>query len=177
MTGKERAVLGSGKLYVLAYTGEIPEDSVIETEENRLGDIQAGATLNYTPTFYDVKDDLGLYKETFLTAEDITLTSGILTWNANTISKLCSTAKVTEDQEKGIREIKIGGIQNFVDTKYLVRFVHATNGKKVTIVGQNKSALTFAFTPDKETVINTEFTATAMDDKGTLIKMTEPIEQ
>ena len=35
----------------------------METEENRLGDIQGGATLEYKPTYYTVNDDLGLVKD------------------------------------------------------------------------------------------------------------------
>ncbi|NFI82560.1 hypothetical protein FDB14_19195, partial [Clostridium botulinum] len=57
--GKEKIVLGSGKLFVLEYdsaTG-IPEDTVVEAEINQVGLIQGGATLEYKPTFYTAKDD------------------------------------------------------------------------------------------------------------------------
>ena len=56
----EKIVLGSGKLYVTEFANTIPEDSVLEVKENILGYIQGGATLSYTPSFYEAKDDLGL---------------------------------------------------------------------------------------------------------------------
>ena len=43
----ERIVLGSGKLYVDEFTGELPEDVDIEVEAKLLGYIQGGATLTY----------------------------------------------------------------------------------------------------------------------------------
>ena len=52
----ERIVLGSGKLYVDEFTGELPEDAAIEVEAKLLGYIQGGATLTYKPTFYEAKD-------------------------------------------------------------------------------------------------------------------------
>ena len=63
----EKIVLGSGKIYVLAYTDEIPADEVIEVDGNLLGLIQGGASLEYTPTFYEAKDDLGLVSKKILT--------------------------------------------------------------------------------------------------------------
>ena len=62
----EKIVLGSGKIYVLAYTDEIPADEVIEVDGNLLGLIQGGASLEYTPTFYEAKDDLGLVSKKIL---------------------------------------------------------------------------------------------------------------
>lgn len=46
----DQIVLGSGKLYVAAYTGEVPTADIIETEENRVGYIKGGASLEYKPT-------------------------------------------------------------------------------------------------------------------------------
>ena len=65
----ERIVLGSGKVYCTEFTSEIPEDATIETDANLLGLIQGGATLTYTPTFYEAKDDLGLVSKKFITEE------------------------------------------------------------------------------------------------------------
>lgn len=53
----EKIVLGSGKLYVVEFSENIPENAVLETEENRLGYIKGGASIEYTPTFYEAKDD------------------------------------------------------------------------------------------------------------------------
>ena len=94
---EKRIVLGSGKLYVVAYTDTIPEDATIETDTNLIGLIQGGATLTYTPTFYECKDDLGLVSKKIITEEEVVLKSGILTWNGKTLEKLCATGVVTDE--------------------------------------------------------------------------------
>lgn len=53
----ERIILGSGKLYCVQFTGEIPEDAVIETEENELAHIKGGASLEYKAESYTAEDD------------------------------------------------------------------------------------------------------------------------
>ena len=50
-------ILGSGELYVCKFTGEIPEDSVIETEANRAGNIKGGAKLEYSTSSQTVQSD------------------------------------------------------------------------------------------------------------------------
>jgi len=176
--GAERVVLGSGKLYTIPFTETIPADVEIETEENRLGDIQGGATLEYKPTYYTVEDDLGLVKEDFITAEEATFKSGILTWNGATLEKLCATAVATEDATKSRRIVKIGGLNKDKKEKRLFRFVHedAVKGNvRVTIVGKNQAGFTLGFLKDKETVINAEIKGTPLDGDGTLIIFEEDI--
>ena len=176
MAGTEKIVLGSGKVYIDEFTGTIPEDSTIEVEEKLLGLIQGGATLTYTPTPYEAKDDLGLSTKKVITDETAVLKSGIMTWNGNTLEKLCSTARVTEDTAKHIRTVKIGGIGNHNGKKYVIHFVHTdkVDGNiRVTIVGSNEAGFELAFAKDKETVINTEFKAQPMDNEGTLILFRE----
>ena len=178
MANSEKIVLGSGKLYIAPYTDgdAIPDDATIETDDNLLGYIQGGASIKYEPTFYDVEDDLGYVKETFLTKEDVTLSSGILTWDGVTLQKLCSTARVSTSTDGRTRTVKIGGINNFENKAYIIRFVHANNGTRTTIVGSNKAGFEFAYAPDKETVVNVEFKAKSQDTEGTLITYTEQIE-
>lgn len=175
----EKIVLGSGKLYVVEYTGSaIPENAVLETEENRIGYIQGGASIEYTPTFYEAKDDLGLVSKKILTDEEAVLKSGIMTWNLNNLKKLCNTGRVTEDVQNKIRTLKIGGIDNYDGKKYVVHFVHedAVDGDmRVTVVGSNEAGLVIAFAKDAETVINAEFKAQPADSDGTLIILQEDI--
>jgi hypothetical protein len=166
----EKIVLGSGKLYVVEFTDTMPEDTTIEADDNLIGLIQGGATLTYTPTFYEAKDDLGLVSKKFLTEEEVILKSGIMTWNGNTIEKLTSTARVTE--EKGTRTVKIGGIDNYNGKQYVIHFVHKDDVDgdiRITIVGSNEAGFEIAFAKDKETVINAEFKAQPQDKEGTLI--------
>lgn len=170
--------LGSGKLYIKEFTGEIPEDSEIEKEENRIGQIQGGASVEYKPEYYTATDDLGQVKKTILQSEEVKMKSGIMTWNGETLNKLSATGRVTEDTEKGIRTIKIGGTGNQNNKKYLIHFLHedkADGNVKVTIVGKNTAGFNLAFAKDKETVIDAEFEAEPCDDEGTLIIYKEQI--
>ena len=172
----DRIVLGSGKLYCAEYTGTIPEQATFEVDENLLGYIQGGATLSYTPEWYECYDDLGVVSKKFITSEEAILKSGIMTWNGQTLKKLTSTARVNEAEEK--RTVKIGGAGNYDGKRYALRFVHedAADGDiRVTIVGSNNAGLEIAFAKDKETVLNAEFKAVPHDSEGTLIEYEEEI--
>jgi len=175
-TAEEKIVLGSGKVYIMEFTGTIPDDLSIETEDNLLGLIQGGATLEYKPTYYEAKDDLGLVSKVILTEEEVTFKSGVMTWCGKTLAKLCSTARVTE--ANGKRTVKIGGLNNQDGKKYVLRFVHEDDVDgdiRITIVGNNQAGFTLAFTTNKETVIDAEFKALPVDNEGTKIIYEEEI--
>lgn len=177
MAAPERIILGSGKLFAVEFTGEIPDDAVIETEANRLGHVKGGATLEYTPTYYHAKDDLGQVQKSRLTEEEAKLKSGIMTLNGNSFKKLCSTARVDETKA-GKRVVKIGGTSNDDGKKYAIRFLHedAVDGNiRTTIVGRNESGFSIAFAKDAETVVDAEFTAFPNDSEGTLILYDEDV--
>jgi len=171
---KEKIVLGSGTLYTVEFTGEVPDNATIETEENELGKIQGGASIEYKPTYYEAKDDSGKVVKNIPTEEEVILKSGVITWNGKTMAKLSSTARVTESG--GIRTVKIGGIKNNNGKKYVIHFVHEDpedGDIRVTIVGQNQAGFSLAFTKNKETVVDAEFKAMPQDSEGTLIKYVE----
>lgn len=177
-TNGEKIILGSGKLYVTEYSGSIPADNILEAASNLLGYIQGGATLSYKPTFYLAEDDLGLVKKQILTKEEVSLKSGIMTWSGDTLKRLVSTARVTENGVTNKRLVKIGGVGNQDGKRYIVRFVHedATDGNvRVTIVGGNQGELALSFAKDKETVIDAEFIALPHDSEGTLVLFEEDI--
>lgn len=170
--------LGSGKLYIKEFSGEIPANKEIEKEENLIGYIQGGAELEYKPEFYTAEDDLGKVKKTIITKEEAKLKSGIMTWNGQTLKKLSATGRVTE--EGGIRTVKIGGIDNNDNKNYIIHFVHTDpddGDVRVTVVGKNTAGYTLAFAKDKETVVDAEFEAVPSDDEGTLIIYQETIEE
>lgn len=167
---KDRIILGSGKVYCMEFTGEIPANTEIEIESNRLGYISGGATLEYKPSYTKVKDDLGIVSKVILTEEEATFKTGILTFNGDTLTKLCNTGRVTTSA--GIRTVKIGGVDNFDGKKYLIHFVHedkADGDIRVSIVGVNEAGFSLSFAKDKETVIDAEFACQSMDKEGTLI--------
>jgi len=165
----EEMILGSGYLYVTEFTGTIPAGEIFEVDDNKLGYISGGCSIEYKPTFYEPKDDLGLISDQYLTAEDATLKSGVCTFTGNTLAKLCATARVTEDTILKTRRTKFGGIANDNGKQYAIRFVHISGKRSVTIVGKNQAGFTLAFTKDKETVIDVEFKALSCDGEGTLI--------
>lgn len=167
----ERIILGSGKLFAILFEDTIPENSVIETEDNRLGHIKGGATLEYAPEYYIAKDDLGEVQKSKLVNEEVKLKSGLMTLNGNSIAKLCATARVDETKA-GKRTVKIGGAGNDDGKKYLIRFLHEDEEDgdiRLTIVGRNESGFSMAFAKDAETVVDAEFTAFPSDKEGTLI--------
>lgn len=172
---KESIVLGSGDLYATEFEGtdkEIPTNEEIETEENRLGHIKGGASIEYKPSFYEAKDDMGKVSKSIITEEQVTLKSGIMTWYGKTLEKLCQTARVSEDKTKKKRIVKIGGIANATGKRYVLHFVHKDDVDgdiRVTVVGNNQAGFTIAFAKDNETVIDAEFKAQPMDKEGTLI--------
>lgn len=174
---KKTITLGSGKLYIVEFTGTIPSNEEIEKEENLIGYIQGGAELEYKPEFYTAEDDLGKVKKTIITKEEAKMKSGVMTWNGETLKKLSATGRVTE--KDGIRTVKIGGIDNNDNKNYVIHFVHedAVDGDvRVTIVGKNTAGYTLSFAKDKETVIDAEFEAVPSDDEGTLIVYQEEID-
>lgn len=175
-TNTESITLGSGDMYYKEFSGEIPEDSEIEKDENLLGRIKGGATVEYTPTFYTAKDDGGHVQKTIITEEEATLKTGIITFNGNTLKVMSSTARVTETGSK--RTVKIGGVGHDNGKKYIFRFVHkdpVDGDVRVTVVGKNEAGFSLAYVKDQETVIDAEIKAHPMDADGTLIQYDEEI--
>ena len=165
----EEIILGSGDIYVSTYSGTIPADATIEVDDNKLGEISGGASVEYKPTFYTAKSDNGKVSKTAITEEEAMLKSGICTLNANKLKKLCATGTVTENTTDHTRTIKIGGIGNYDGTEYVIRFVHSSGNYRVTIVGHNEAGFTLTYAKDKETIVDAEFKAIPHDTDGTLI--------
>jgi len=173
MSKVERIILGSAKVFVSEYSKStgIPNDATLETDDNRLGSIKGGATVEYTPTYYTAKDDLGEVQKSRLTEEEAKVKCGIMTINGNSIAKLASTARVDESKA-GKRTLKIGGAGKDNGKMYVIRLLHedeADGDIRVTIVGRNEAGFSFSFAKDAETVIDAEFVAFPNDSDGTLI--------
>ncbi len=173
----ERITLGSGNLYVTAFSGgEIPEDTEIETTANLIGLIKGGATLEYKPTEYAVNDDSFKVIKRFVIAEESTFKSGVLTWNLETLKNLIASGTYTDDSTEHKRTLKLGGNGARLMKEYLIRFVHDTSdGEKfrVTLVGTASEGFSIAFAPDKETVIDAVFKACGHDSSGTQVILEE----
>lgn len=172
-----RIQLGSMDFYVIEFTGTIPEDSVIETEENMIGRTKNGGTINYTANWYLAESDNGKAKKRKLTGESATIGYGNITWNGYTIATLVATARVSE--KNGKRTTKIGGVTNNNGKRYLIRGVHrdATDGDvRITGVGVNTGGWEAAFSPTGETIITPTFECDPLlDSDGTLLEYEEEI--
>ena len=177
---KKNFILGSGKLYLDVFTGEIPPDETLETAEHQIGTISGGATLEYKPSFYRVENDLGTVKEDLLTAEEVTFKSGLLIPNMSFAQFAAPTVRVTPPTEQVKRRItKIGGISNADGKTYVVRFVHVSPADpdynlRCTIVGVNTSGFSLGFLKDKESIVDLTFGAQPLDETGALVMLDEP---
>lgn len=166
----DNITLGSGTLYVAAYAGAvIPTDVTLEVESNILGLISGGASVEYKPKEMEVSDDSNAVFKRFIIGEDVTFKSGVLTWNATVLNKLCANGSYTDDSATHKRTLKIGtsGAQEMA--KYVVRFVHTDSfgTTRITLVGTASSGFSLAYKPDKETIVDAEFKAVAHDSDGT----------
>ncbi len=162
---KGNIVLGSGDLYITQFEGAIPTHDTLEVEANRIGSIKGGASLSVSPEVYEVIDDKGMCLKRFITSQEITFKSGILTWDLETLKTL--TLGGTYSATADLATLKIGA--SGAIAQYLVRFVHTLDtGKKirVTIVGTASNGFELSFNPDEETVIDAEFKAMAHDIEG-----------
>lgn len=168
----DEIILGSGDLYIVEFTGDIPEDSVIEADSNRAGNIKGGATLEYSTESQTVQDDKGRVKKTIITQETVTFKTGLMTWVKQYMQALVQTARIDETSKAGRIVYKLGGLANLNKKRYLWRFVHTRDdGRKVriTVTGKNTGTISLAFQPENETVVDSEITADTLDKDGTLV--------
>ena len=177
MAVNKEIVLGSGKLYIKKMSANDTFDmSTIAVEANQIGLISGGASLEYKPTTYEVKDDLCIVYKRFITAEEATFKSGILTWNVEALNKIISNGNYVADTAKCT--LKLGGNGAREMDKFAVVFEHTkSDGKaiRVGMVGTNDAGLTLEFASDKETVVDAEIKAMGYDDNGTLVVIEEEL--
>ncbi len=183
---KEKVTLGSGKLYMSEFTGDLEGNFAdileqIMKPENHAGWIKGGASIEYKPEMTTEKDDLGHVVKEILTEEEATFKTGLFTWNGETLSKFTATAEITVEKNKGkvFRRLKIGGTENDDGKQYAILFVHEDKIEGncyLLVVGRNTAGFTIAFAPDSATVIDAEFTCKPHDERGTLIEFVEEID-
>lgn len=173
---KKTITLGSGKIYLQAFSDAMPTVETLCTEANLLGYIKGGASLEYTQETYEEKDDLGYVSKIITTSEEAILKCGLLTWNGETLQKLIDRCKSTE--ASGKRTTLIGGAGNAQGGYYAICFLHEdkTDGNLwILIKGRNTAGATLTFAADEGTVVEPEFKALPHDDAGTLVELIEEI--
>ncbi len=171
---KEKITLGSGDVYIMDFADTMPTVEDICKEENRLGHIKGGASLEYTQETYEEKDDMGKVSKIITTEEEAILKMGLLTWNGTTLQKLIDRCKVTE--AAGKRTTKIGGAGNAQGGYYAICFHQPDKidgDMWVLIKGRNTAGATLTFAKDEGTVVEPEFKALPHDEDGTLIELIE----
>ena len=161
MQNKDEILLGAGEVYMYEFNGDtIPEDSEIETDAHNVGHCSGGFTINYKPTKYDVVNQYEKVVKSFITKEEITAKTGLLTWRLENLSML-STGEYTEDKSvKKARKLTFTGKGKSLTT-VLMRFVHTKeNGKKIrfTMIGQGGSGFALEFA-SKEVTVDAEISA------------------
>lgn len=168
--------LGSGKVYLTAFADTMPTVDTLCVDDNLLGYIKGGASMEYSQETYEEKDDLGFVSKIITTSEEAILKLGLITWNGNTLKKLIDRCGVTE--ASGKRTTKIGGAGNAQGGYYAICFMHEdkTDGNLwVLIKGQNTAGVTLTFATEEGTLLEPEFKALPHDDNGTLIELIEEI--
>ena len=98
----ERIILGSGYIHIGEFKAAdpLPDPQIFCTDDNIFSYISGGATLNYSPSYYEAKDDMGKVSKTIITEEEATLTAGLMTFNGKTLDKLVDTARESENRER-----------------------------------------------------------------------------
>lgn len=167
----KKYTLGSGDIHIQEYDGTLPEsfDAFFSSTENRLGEVKGGAELEYSVDVFEDESDLGRVKIREITAENVVLRSGLMTWDGETLKTICETAEVTTDEATGRTTIKIGGLSKKKDARYMIGFEHYSKKLRIIIVGHNTEGFTLSFAQDATTVIDAVFSAEALDDSGTLV--------
>ena len=168
--------VGSGHVYATEFSGTIPADNVIETEANRLGYVSEGSTIEYTPSFANFRDDMGLVSRTKLTAEEATFKAELIAWSTADFQKFANTARVTEAD--GHRTVKIGGMDNDSGKRYLIRFHHPDakfGDVRISIVGTQSGGFSLTYKNDEASKMAIEIHAEPSDSEGTLILMDETL--
>lgn len=174
---KSTITLGSGKIYLQAFSEAMPTVDTLCVDGNLLGYIKGGAALEYTEETYEEKDDLGYVSKIITTTEEAILKCGLLTWNGATLAKLIDRCKTSESAGK--RTTKIGGAGNAQGGYYAICFYHedpVDGNLWILIKGRNTAGATLTFSTDEGTVVEPEFKAMPHDDDGTLIELIEEIQ-
>ncbi len=157
---RNEIILGAGELYLMVFKGtELPENTVIEEDRNNVGHCQGGFKIDYKPTKYDVINQYEKIVRSFITKEEISAQTGILSWDLNKLSML-STAECSVDDTKKVKKLLFTGKGKSLPM-VLLRFVHTKeNGKKIrfTMIGQGGAGFAFEFAA-KELVIDAQISA------------------
>lgn len=173
-TKKEEIIFGAADVYMYEFKEDaLPDDAVVEVDDHLVGHTSGGASVEYKPTKYDVENSYGKIVRSFITKEEITAKTGLLSWRLDRLA-LLSTAKFSTDATKKVRTLEFRGGSYLPNV--LIRFVHTKeNGKKLrfTMIGQGGNGFTIPF-ETKESTVDAEISAIEYI-KGFLAKFEEEL--
>lgn len=157
---KDEIIMGAGEVYMYEFSeSAIPTHEEIETEAHNVGHCSGGFSIEYKPEKYDIINSYGKTVKSFITKEEVTAKTGILTWDLERLEML-SAASLIIDPKTKVRKLVFGGGSNLKTV--LIRFVHIKeNGKKIrfTMIGQGGNGFALEYSGDKELVIDAELNA------------------
>lgn len=177
----EQVIMGAGRWYLKPYTaGEDLDLAAVAVEENLLGYTQGGATVSYTPTTYTIEDDIGMVKRTFMTTAAAMMRTGLLTFDIRSLAALLSVGQLTQSTDGKKNVLKLGGGRAELK-RFMVVFEYEKDKEKslylrVGMIATNTAAMEFAFTKEKETVPDIEFTGGTNGKDDTVLVFEEDIE-
>lgn len=155
----DEIVLGGGALYFVPIDNltSIPDDDTIEVPSNNVGWCDGGFKINYKPKATKVYNQYDQLVRTFITREDFTVKTGILSWNVKNLTNLSNAQYIKTNTD--VRSVFTGSGALKI---FLIRFVHTkkSDGEKIrfTMVGQGGNGFDLAF-GDKATTIDAELNA------------------
>ncbi len=155
-SNKNVITIGTATAYLMEWDkGTLPEISAICVEANRFGYTKGGATIEYSQTNNEEKDDLGLIKKTILSEESATIKLGVFGWTT-----------------------EIGGVANDDGKRYVICLQHedALDGDCWWMgVGKNTEGLELAYAQDSGSALEPTFTCEPYDNSGRLLRFIETI--
>lgn len=156
--GNNEIILGGGAVYIMPVTGitAIPADTDIEVAQYNVGWCEGGFKVNYKPKTTEVYNQFEQLVKTFITREELSVKTGILTWNLKNLALLSNATMIPATQNNLTNTVVFTGSGELQTV--LLRFVYTKeNGKKIrfTMVGQGGSGFGMDF-GDKATSVNAE---------------------
>ncbi len=165
---KNEYLLGSGHLFLMALESDTEIPATLFNTSNNMGHISGGAKFTYSADLHEVKNDDGDLLGIHIIDEDVVLTTGMLTWDLEKLSKATFGTKY----ESSSKTLTIGGMNSI--EKYAVGFEYNDGKRKVqfSMIGMPKKGIDISLDAKNETVVDVEFVSAGKRGEG-LAKLVE----
>ena len=170
-TEQKTANIGYVKVFVVEYDTEkgIPSYEEIEKDEHFLSDTGEPTKLTYGAEYTEIVGNLGVVRQSYLKAENVTVTLGAISNLTKNLTIACPTARVTT--ENGVTTVLIGGLENATNKSYIVHLKNVSQPHRYTMIASATSSFTLTFA-DTPSPVDVTFTAQAgIDGSSALLKV------